>query len=70
MNNYIERMEAELAELKGRADKAVAFIGTATWAELATVDQELLSAQVHSMRTYEHILGLRLDRAKQLALPL
>lgn len=70
MDDHVQRMIAEGDALSERIGKLTAFVQTPTFAGLDATDQSLLLAQQSAMSGYLIILSMRLERAKQLALPL
>lgn len=57
---YIERMEAEKAELEKRITKLLIFIESDKFAELEATEKRLLRMQYCGMETYLSSLGARL----------
>lgn len=64
MNDWEQRVYAELEELDKRVEKLNNFIESSKFFEIPHEDQHLLEAQYLSMRTYRNILNRRIDRFK------
>lgn len=62
MSDHIKRMRKECEELKGRADKLKAFLGTQKFRSLDADYQSLLNRQMGVMTEYLIVLGQRLKR--------
>lgn len=61
MEDYIERMIAELKDLMDKIDKLDAFIGKAVYENLDDISKFLLRQQLLAMRSYAGILKKRID---------
>lgn len=64
MSDFVERMQSERADLKGRADKLKEFISSEKFKKLDAEYQRLLNRQLGVMMEYLIVLGQRLARAK------
>lgn len=64
-DNYVTRMETELAQLRERTMKLSAFISSSISKELPRLDQFLLNQQLTIMTDYADVLSVRIGRAKQ-----
>lgn len=60
MSDFVERMKAEVSELKAKMDKLAAFIGTDTFNGLHNFERLLLEEQLEAMTTYHRLLSKRL----------
>lgn len=60
--SVVLRMQEELAELRGRLERANAFVdANTTFATLPVSERDLFHAQIQAMTEYEVALSTRLD---------
>ena len=60
MSDVIQRLHRERDALEVKADKLCKFIASPRHGELPDFQREMLVAQYHAMRSYLHILKLRI----------
>ena len=62
MNEWQERLVAELSQVSDRIDALAEFIASDVYSDLADIDRKLLSRQLDYMIAYQRILEQRIDR--------
>ena len=62
MNEWQERLVAELSQVSDRIDALAEFIVSDVYSDLADIDRKLLSRQLDYMIAYQRILEQRIDR--------
>lgn len=63
VDDHVQRMLAEEAQLHDRIGKLSAFVGTPRFGQLSEVEQSLMASQLFTMQAYSAILGTRLQLA-------
>ena len=58
--SVITRMEAEVTELSGKIDRAMAFLSTETYKGLPAIEKALFNKQINHMMAYRGVLTERL----------